>query len=165
MPLARRDVLAAVASTSARHASDPRLAAVGLSAAGWRSFFQALIEAESGYDPAALSPKGAYGLGQLMPATARALGVDRRDPAQNLDGAARYVLGQLATFGAVDLALAAYNAGPDRVRQYRGIPPFAETRAYVARVTRIWRRLEASAAGTDAAALPGLRRAAYAPLP
>jgi soluble lytic murein transglycosylase-like protein len=71
-----------------------------------------------------------------MPQTARALGVtDAFDPAQNLDGAARYLSAQLARFGDVALALAAYNAGPDRVIEYGGVPPFEETRAYVAKIT------------------------------
>ncbi len=100
-----------------------------------------MIEAESGYKSAAISPKGAYGLGQLMPATARDLGVDARDVVQNLDGAARYLLAQIAKFGRVDLALAAYNAGPHRVEQYAGVPPFAETRSYITRINQIRARL------------------------
>jgi soluble lytic murein transglycosylase-like protein len=100
-----------------------------------------MIEAESSYNPTAISPKGAYGLGQLMPATARELGVNPRDVSQNLDGAARYLLAQLAEFHSVDLALAAYNAGPHRVVQYAGVPPFAETRGYIARIHDIRERL------------------------
>lgn len=84
---------------------------------------------------------GAYGLGQLMPATARSLGVDRTDPSQNLEGAARYLLAQLSEFRDIDLALAAYNAGPHRVREYGGIPPFKETHNYIARIHRIRARL------------------------
>jgi soluble lytic murein transglycosylase-like protein len=76
-----------------------------------------------------------------MPATARALGVDRNDPAQNLEGAARYLLAQLSTFRDIDLALAAYNAGPERVLEYNGVPPFAETRGYIARIHNIRSRL------------------------
>ncbi len=95
-----------------------------------------LIRAESAFNPRALSPKGAQGLGQLMPATARMLGVrDPWKPEQNLDGAVRYFSAQLARFGSVPLALAAYNAGPHRVVEYDGIPPFRETRAYVAKIT------------------------------
>ena len=83
-----------------------------------------------------------------MPDTARALGVDPRDPSQNLDGAARYLLAQLATFKDIDLALAAYNAGPHRVVEYSGIPPFAETRDYIARIHRIRSRLAGTPVST-----------------
>ncbi len=69
-----------------------------------------------------------------MPETARDLGVDPHDPRENLHGSARYLLAQLQDFGAIDLALAAYNAGPDAVRQYGGIPPFEETRGHVRKV-------------------------------
>ena len=69
--------------------------------------------------------KGGLRVGQLMPATARDLGVDRADIAQNLDGSAQYLLAQLAAFEDIDLALAAYNAGPHRVEEYGGVPPFS----------------------------------------
>ena len=75
----------------------------------------ALVIQESRYNPTAISPKGAFGLGQLMPGTARQLGVDRYSLDGNLRGAARYLSWQLREFGRVDLALAAYNAGPGRV--------------------------------------------------
>jgi soluble lytic murein transglycosylase-like protein len=98
--------------------------------------FTELVRAESSFNPRALSPKGAQGLGQLMPATARTLGViDPWDPVQNLDGAARYLCAQLERFGDARLALAAYNAGPHRVDQYGGVPPYRETRAYVAKIS------------------------------
>lgn len=137
----RASILAAIRATSDRHIGNRALTAVGLTPVEWHILFRAMIEAESAYDPNALSPKGAYGLGQLMPATARALGVDRDDPAQNLEGAARYLLAHLSTFRDIDLALAAYNAGPDRVREYDGVPPFAETRGYIARIHNIRSRL------------------------
>jgi soluble lytic murein transglycosylase-like protein len=96
-------------------------------------FLDAVARSESGYDPAVVSPAGAIGVMQLMPATARQLGVDARDPAQNIMGGAAYLRAQLDRFdGALDLALAAYNAGGGRVIQYGGVPPFRETRAYVA---------------------------------
>ena len=140
-PESNRAILAAIRATSERHKTNRSLALVGLSATDWHVLFQALIEAESDYNPTAVSPKGAYGLGQLMPATARSLGVDRNDPSQNLEGAARYLLAQLSEFHDIDLALAAYNAGPHRVREYRSIPPFKETRNYIARIHRIRARL------------------------
>ncbi len=141
LPSGRDDILALIRTTAERHAGNHALGRVGLDAQDWQILFRALVEAESSYNPTAVSPKGAYGLGQLMPDTARALGVDPRDPSQNLDGAARYLLAQLATFKDIDLALAAYNAGPHRVLKYSGIPPFAETRDYIARIHRIRSRL------------------------
>lgn len=140
-PDSRSEVLAAIRATSDRHTTNRSLRTIGLSPAEWHVLFQALIEAESSYNPTAVSPKGAYGLGQLMPATARELGVDRTNQNQNLEGAARYLLAQLAEFRDIDLALAAYNAGPHRVREYGGVPPFSETRGYIARIHRIRSRL------------------------
>ena len=137
----RNGILSLIRVTADRHKGNRALRQVGLDADDWQVLFRALVEAESSYNPTAVSPKGAYGLGQLMPDTARALGVDPRDPPQNLDGAARYLLAQLATFKDIDLALAAYNAGPHRVVEYSGIPPFTETRDYIARIHRIRSRL------------------------
>lgn len=93
--------------------------------------FLRLVQQESGWNAKAKSHKGAYGLAQLMPATARALGVNRNDPAENLDGGARYLAQQYETFGSWRLALAAYNAGPQAVVKYNGVPPYRETRNYV----------------------------------
>jgi hypothetical protein len=92
------------------------------------------IQAESAFNPAAVSSAGAIGLGQLMPATAKELGVDPTDPAQNLEGAARYMRQQLDRFGDPALALAAYNAGPSRVAKANGIPNITETQNYVAKI-------------------------------
>ncbi len=93
--------------------------------------FLKLVQQESGWNARAQSHKGALGLAQLMPATARKLGVDPLDPAQNLDGGARYLAQQYRDFGSWRLALAAYNAGPEAVRRHGGVPPYKETRNYV----------------------------------
>ncbi|NJM82060.1 MAG: lytic transglycosylase domain-containing protein [Tabrizicola sp.] len=93
--------------------------------------FLRLVQQESGWNPGAVSHKGATGLAQLMPATASRLGVDINDPTENLDGGARYLRMMFDKFGTWKLALAAYNAGPAAVEKHNGIPPFAETENYV----------------------------------
>lgn len=93
--------------------------------------FLRLVQRESGWNPNALSHKGATGLAQLMPATARRLGVDITDPYDNLDGGARYLRMMYDRFGDWRLALAAYNAGPEAVTRHGGVPPYAETEGYV----------------------------------
>ena len=102
----------------------------------------AVIWAESSGDPKAVSTKGAQGLMQLMPKTARDMGVsDVLDPSQNVDGGSRYLREMLDRHdGDLSLALAAYNAGPEAVRKYGGIPPFRETQNYVGKVMRAYER-------------------------
>ena len=105
---------------------------------------QAVIHVESKYDPKALSPKGAQGLMQLMPGTARDLQVsDPFNPRENIEGGARYLRYLLDSFNQdLSLALAAYNAGPEKVNLYKGIPPYLETRSYVQKVIQIYNRLK-----------------------
>jgi len=99
------------------------------------ALLEALVWQESRWHNEAVSPKGAMGLTQLMPATAQALGVDPRDPVANLEGGARYLRSLLDRFGGdVVKALAAYNAGPERVERAGGVPAIRETRAYVAAI-------------------------------
>jgi soluble lytic murein transglycosylase-like protein len=112
-----------VAAAAARHGLEPALV-------------DAVAHHESRFRPDAVSPKSAIGVMQLMPATAAALGVNPWDVGQNIDGGARYLRAMLDRFGGdVALALAAYNAGPGAVERHRGVPPFAETRTYVARIS------------------------------
>jgi hypothetical protein len=107
------------------------------------ALFTALVWQESGFKARARSHAGARGLTQLMPATARGLGVRKiYDPAQNLSGGARYLRAQLVRFRSKRLALAAYNAGPGAVTRFRGIPPYAETRNYVKRILALEARLK-----------------------
>jgi soluble lytic murein transglycosylase-like protein len=106
------------AQAGARYGVDPSLLA-------------AVASQESGFDAGAVSPAGAEGLMQFMPATARGLGVDPLDPTSSVNGAAKYLSGLQDRFGSTALALAAYNAGPGAVSRYGGIPPYAETQNYV----------------------------------
>ena len=138
----RPDILTAIDETALRYASHQGLRAAGLTVTEWRLLFRANIEIESAYNPNARSRVGAIGLGQLMPGTAERLGVDPRDWRANLDGSARYLAEQLEAFRDARLALAAYNAGPEAIREHGGIPPYRETQNHVQRVLAVFNRLE-----------------------
>jgi soluble lytic murein transglycosylase-like protein len=144
---------AAAADTSTRF---PVLNAEELIAAAARrhglppEFVASVVSAESDFRPGAVSPKGAMGLMQLMPATAREYGADPRDPRQNVEAGTQYLRDLLIKYQKdehqVSRALAAYNAGPGTVDRYHGVPPYRETRAYVERVLRKYEKKQAKAA-------------------
>ena len=133
----------------------PLISAVACEAGVPTGLLDALVAQESRYDPLIVSNKGAVGLTQLMPDTARGLGVfDSRDPLAKLRGGAKHLRAHLDEFKRVDLALAAYNAGPGRVRTLGRIPPFRETIDYVAAITKGWSSGAYRAASVQTAAMP-----------
>lgn len=116
-----------------------------------KGLLDALVTVESGYSATAVSARGAMGLAQLMPATAQSLGVSSPfDPLSNVDAGGRYLRGLLRRFGSIALALAAYNAGPRAVDRAGGLPPFRETRRYVARILALWSAIQSSGPGSRA---------------
>jgi soluble lytic murein transglycosylase-like protein len=115
----------------------------------------AVIQAESDYNPFALSPKGAEGLMQLIPATAKRFGIDNAfDPKQNIDAGVRYLKLLQKTFQDDRLALAAYNAGEGAVIKYQWIPPYRETKEYVARVGKKYAELQVEAEADNGSSSP-----------
>ena len=126
-PVARADIDRLVDANAARSGVD-------------RALISAIIANESAFDPNATSAAGAEGLMQLMPQTAAALGVTNAyDPAENVRAGTQYLRGLLDRFGNVELAVAAYNAGPAAVLRYGGVPPYRETQAYVQNVMSAYR--------------------------
>ncbi len=120
--VSRDDIHRLARKYSRMYGMDPRL-------------IMAVIEVESGYEPEAISSAGAEGLMQIMPETQKELGVEKPfDPEENIEAGVRYLRRMLDRFRSVELALAAYNAGPSHVEKYGGIPPFDETQRYVAKV-------------------------------
>ena len=122
-----------------------------LTAVRWKvdtNMLAAIVTVESSWHTHAVSYAGAIGLGQLMPGTAATLGVNPRDPDENLQGAARYLRGLLEEFGSnpnrYELVFAAYNAGPIAVQRYGGVPPYYETQHYVLKVLRAWNVLRST---------------------
>jgi len=108
-----------------------------------RTLVRRVMGAESGFNPQAISPKGAIGLMQLMPQTAKILGANPNDAAENVDAGTRYLRELLERYhGALYHALAAYNAGSGAVDKYKGIPPFSETIKYVSRIAGDWKRAD-----------------------
>jgi hypothetical protein len=151
-PTRKVDVHQAVAQASDRYRLDPDL-------------LDSVIRAESGFNPHAVSPKGAQGLMQLMPGTASKLGVPNAfDPEANVDGGTRYLRELLERYN-FDLikALAAYNAGPHRVEQYKGVPPYRETRHYVASIVRDFNRKKLAQQKAEKAAKLAQKKSATQP--
>jgi soluble lytic murein transglycosylase-like protein len=131
-----------ITATATRYGIDPAL-------------LKGLIRQESNFDASAQSGAGAQGLTQLMPGTAASLGVDPSDPAQAIEGGAKYLKQQLDRFGGdVSKALAAYNAGPGAVAKYGGVPPYAETQNYVQKVLGYAAEYRGAGAATTTSALP-----------
>ena len=127
LPTGAGDLSAFMDRAARKYDVDPRLVS-------------AVAEVESGNDPSAVSGAGAIGVMQLMPDTAAALGVDPYDAEQNIEGGTKYLRQMLDSFGGdVRKALAAYNAGPQAVRDYNGVPPYSETQDYVNKVLDIYR--------------------------
>ncbi|MDS9469672.1 lytic transglycosylase domain-containing protein [Paracoccus sp. MBLB3053] len=141
-----------IAETAMRNSGHPALAQAGINAVEFRCWFQGLVKQESNFSIGAKSPKAAFGLTQIIPGTAQGLGIYPAyydDPRLQLDGGARYLLQQLSKFGSMELALAAYNAGPGAVQKYDGIPPYAETQNYVRRIRAHYQIYAGRISGAD----------------
>lgn len=151
---ARLTIEEMIIDTARRYGNHPALARAGINPTEFRCWFQALIKQESNFSIGARSPKAAFGLTQIIPGTAKYLGIYPayyQDPQLQLDGGARYLLEQLQKFGRIELALAAYNAGPGAVQKYGGIPPYKETQNYVVRIRGFYNKYAANMTGVDMA--------------
>jgi hypothetical protein len=141
-----------IIETAKRYGGHPALVRAGINPVEFRCWFQGLVKQESGFSIGARSPAAAFGLTQIIPGTAKYLGVYPEyydDPRLQLDGGARYLLEQLSAFGSMPLALAAYNAGPGAVQKYGGIPPYKETQDYVVRITANYNAYASKIEGVD----------------
>lgn len=142
-----------IAETAAKYTGHPALARAGINPVEWRCWFQGLVKQESNFSIGARSSAAAFGLTQIIPGTAKYLGIYPdyyTDPRLQLDGGARYLLEQLNRFGSIQLALAAYNAGPGAVQKYGGVPPYKETQDYVVKISGYYSRYAARVTGADA---------------
>ncbi|NEY92021.1 lytic transglycosylase domain-containing protein [Tabrizicola oligotrophica] len=149
---ARQTIEEMIIETAKRYGNHPALVRAGINPVEFRCWFQGLVKQESGFSIGARSPAAAFGLTQIIPDTAKYLGVYPAyydDPQLQLDAGARYLLEQLSAFGSMPLALAAYNAGPGAVQKYGGIPPYQETQDYVVRITANYNAYAAKIDGVD----------------
>ncbi|MEP2628231.1 MAG: lytic transglycosylase domain-containing protein [Hyphomicrobiales bacterium] len=147
-----KDVEALILSAVQRHGDHEALARLGITKAAFRCWLLALVKQESGFSKTAKSPKKAYGLTQIIPSTARNLGIYPdyyKSPELQVDGGARYLLNQLDKFGSMPLALAAYNAGQGAVKKYGGVPPYKETQGYVASVIAFYNQFARELGGVS----------------
>ena len=141
-----------IIETARNYGGHPALARAGINPTEFRVWFQSLIKQESGFSIGARSNKAAFGLTQIIPGTAKYLGIYPAyysDPRLQLSGGARYLLEQLSKFGSMDLALAAYNAGPGAVIKYGGIPPYKETQNYVRSIRAHYNKYAVKISGVD----------------
>ncbi|WP_195822609.1 lytic transglycosylase domain-containing protein [Roseobacter sp. MH60115] len=135
------DVEELVFATAEKYRNHDALARLGITQDAFRAWLMALIKQESRFSAKAKSPKDAFGLTQIIPPTAKSLGIYPdyyKSPELQVDGGARYLLDQLETYGSMPLALAAYNAGPNAVKKFGGVPPYKETQGYVAAVVAFY---------------------------
>ncbi|WP_299681366.1 lytic transglycosylase domain-containing protein [uncultured Roseobacter sp.] len=130
-----------VFAAAEKYRNHDALARLGITHDGFRAWLMALIKQESRFSAKAKSPKDAFGLTQIIPPTAKSLGIYPdyyKSPELQVDGGARYLLDQLENYGSMPLALAAYNAGPNAVKKFGGVPPYKETQGYVAAVVAFY---------------------------